>query len=240
LKKYLRPSDLAKATGLGAQTIRNYEAWGILPQAERGPQGYRLFTQNHLQAIRVMQSASAGFGWRTAAHIMTMIHRNDLPAALAAIDEKHAIIHQNRREVEAMLTVFHDLSLTLPASDKRVEYSRQRTYHYVKEAAQEANVRVSALRFWEEQGLLQPIRDKTSRYRLYDEAQIRQLKVVALLRKTGYGFEAIRAVLAQMATGTPEEALKAAEHRLRELTEESRRCMAATAMLWDYITHYYA
>jgi hypothetical protein len=37
----LRPVDLARRHGLSTQAIRNYEAAGILPDAERTPHGYR-------------------------------------------------------------------------------------------------------------------------------------------------------------------------------------------------------
>lgn len=91
------------------------------------------------------------------------------------------------------------------------------------------------MRFWEEQGLIHPARDSTNRYRLYDEQQIRLLQVVVLLRKAGYGFKAIRTILEQLASGTPEQAITAAENRLKELAERSRRCVEATAALWAYL-----
>jgi DNA-binding transcriptional MerR regulator len=97
-------------------------------------------------------------------------------------------------------------------------------------------VRVSAIRFWEAQGLVQPMRDKSSKYRLYDEPHVRTLQVIALLRKANYGFESIRSVLEQLASGTPEQALAAAENRLKELMERSRHCTEATATLWEYLS----
>jgi hypothetical protein len=57
------------------------------------------------------------------------------------------------------------------------------------------------------------------------------------LCKVGYGFKAISAVLTQLAIGTPAEAVAAAEKRLRDLAEESRRCIEATAALWEYYKH---
>ncbi len=70
---------------------------------------------------------------------------------------------------------------------------------------------------------------------VYDEQHIRLLQVLALLRKTGYGIEAARIVLTQLARGTPEQALAAAENRLKELAEASRRCIEATAVMWTYV-----
>jgi DNA-binding transcriptional MerR regulator len=91
------------------------------------------------------------------------------------------------------------------------------------------------LRFWEEQGLLQPTRDKTSGYRLYDAEQVRNVQIITLLRKANYDMGAIHTVLTQLTVGSPEQALIAAENRLKDLAEESRRCVAAIALLWQYV-----
>jgi hypothetical protein len=45
----------------------------------------------------------------------------------------------------------------------------------------------------------------------------------------------MRTVLTQLARGTPEQALAAAENRLRDLAEASRRSVEATAAVWAYI-----
>jgi hypothetical protein len=45
----------------------------------------------------------------------------------------------------------------------------------------------------------------------------------------------LRTVLAQLSAGTPEQALAAAENRLKELAEVSHRCFEATAALWRYL-----
>ena len=78
--------------------------------------------------------------------------------------------------------------------------------------------------------MLRPVRDRESKYRLYDDEQVRRLQVVVLLRKS-----AIRKVLEQLATGTPEGVRAAAEQRLQDLAEVSRRAVEATATVWQYI-----
>ena len=106
----------------------------------------------------------------------------------------------------------------------------------VGQAARQVGVRVSALRFWEEEGLLHPQRDDSSGYRLYDEQQLRRLRVVVLLRDAGYAVEAIRLVLDELAAGRPERALRAVEGRRVEVARASRACAAATAAFWEYVT----
>jgi DNA-binding transcriptional MerR regulator len=236
LKKYLRSCDLARAAGISTQQIRNYEAWGFIPRVERGPQGYRQYTQQHLKALLVVRTAIRAIGWQSAFTIMQALHSDESSRAMALINARHADIHQRRLETEAMLKIFRSTANALTAESE--EYHRRSRHSYVREAARAAGVRVSAVRFWEERGLLQPIRDKENHYRLYDAEQIRRLQIVALLRKTGYDFATIESVINQIATGTPEQAIHAAEQRLQEIAEESRRCVEITALLWEYIQSY--
>lgn len=232
MSKALRPVDLAHAVGLSTQAVRNYERWGFLPSAERGPQGYRLYRQQHLRAIQTARILIGGFGWEYARRIMSCIHSNEFASAFAAIDEHHAILHQSRREVEETLEALRTIVTALPPATGGA--GKRKPFH-IGEIARHTGVHVSAIRFWEEQGLIHPARDKTNRYRLYDEQHIRLLQVIALLRKAGYGIEAMRTVLAQLARGTPEQAVASAENRLRELAEASSHSIEATAVMWTYI-----
>lgn len=232
-KKVLRSIDLARDVGLSTQAIRDYERYGFIPPVERGPQGYRLYGPQHLQALRIARVLIAGYGWEHALHIMQHIHTHDLSSVLAEIDARHAALHQSRREIEETLKALQTLSTALPSIR---EGNASAKPLYIRDVAQRAGVRVSAIRFWEAQGLVEPRRDKSSKYRLYNEQHVRTLQVIALLRRANYGFEAIRAVLEQLASGTPEQVLLAAENRLKELMERSRRCTEATAKLWEYIS----
>ena len=58
----LRPVDLARGHGLSTQAVRNYEAAGILPGAERTLHGYRTYTPLHAQALRAFLALVPGHG----------------------------------------------------------------------------------------------------------------------------------------------------------------------------------
>ncbi len=55
----MRTIDLARAVGLSAQQVRNYEEQGVLPPVARGESGYRLYTQRHLKALRTVRAMMA-------------------------------------------------------------------------------------------------------------------------------------------------------------------------------------
>lgn len=228
----MRTIDLARAVGLSAQQVRNYEAWGFLPPVERNASGYRLYTERHLEALRTARMMFvAGYGWHTALGVMRAVHSENLDAALALVDERHAEIHRERREIDAAVDALETLLENAPDPGGR---PRHRGVLRVGEAARAVGVRPSALRFWEQQELLQPGRDESSGYRLYDQRQMRRLEVVVLLRGVNYDFDAIRSVLDELAAGKPESTLRAAEKRRHEIASSSRACTKATAALWNY------
>jgi len=107
----------------------------------------------------------------------------------------------------------------------------------IGQAAKQVGVCVSAVRFWEGQGLLEPTREKTSRSRRYTAEDMRQLQIIAMLRKAGYGFDAIRVVLDELSSGNAGQAIAAAEHRLADQAGSARR-LQGLALLWRYVERY--
>lgn len=235
LRNSLRTIDLARAAGISVQQVRNYEAQGLLPPASRSKSGYRLYTQHHLAALKTARSLVGGYGWQRTPAIMQALHRNDLSAALALIDTRHAELASKRLQAEQTLSALHTLAAQ-PAPLQN--FSHPQSFR-VGEAARQVGVRVSALHFWEQQGLLHPIRDQSSHYRLYDEQQMRRLRVVVLLREAGYDFIVILSVLDELVAGQPEKAIVAVEKRREELTRTSWMCIEALTHFQRYVSEFY-
>jgi DNA-binding transcriptional MerR regulator len=231
---HLRTRDLALAGDISVQQVRNYEASGLIPKAQRNASGYRLYTQQHLAALKTMKSMVPGYGGPRTSAIMQAIHRGDLSAALAIIDKHHAELALKRLQVEQTLFALR----TLAAQSDSLQSSHPSQRVRVGEAAKQVGVRVSALHFWEQQGLLHPVREQHSRYRLYNEHQMRRLRVVALLRDTGYLFNVIQSVLDELAAGRPEKAIVAVEKRREELTRTSWSCIEALTSFQQYVSEF--
>jgi len=234
VRTYLRTRDLAQAGHISVQQVRNYEAGGLIPPAERSPAGYRLYTQQHLAALKTARSLAGGYGWLRTSAIMQALYRGELSAALALIDERHAEFASKRLQVEQTLAALRALAAQSPPTAS----TRHPVLLRVGEAAKQVGVRVSALHFWEQQGLLHPLREQSSRYRLYDEQQMRRLRVVALLREAGYDFNVILPVLDELAAGRPEKAIAAVEKRREELTRTSWVCVEALGLFQGYVSEF--
>jgi DNA-binding transcriptional MerR regulator len=228
---YLRTKDLADAVHVSVQQVRNYEASGFIPAVERSPSGYRRYTRQHLVALKTARRLIGGYGWQRARQIMQATHQGKLSHALALIDERHAELARTRLQLEQTLAALSVLAAQLPSE----------THPHVSQglrvgaAARLVGVRVSALRFWEQQGLLLPIRENGSNYRLYDKQQLRRLRIVALLRQANHDFAAIRTTLDELEAGQPRRAVAAVEQRHSELASMSWRCLEAMAAFHAYI-----
>lgn len=227
----MRTIDLAREVGLSAQQVRNYEASGLLPPAERSANGFRRYTQRHLGALRTVRALmAAGYDGASMRAIMCAAHEGDIDAALALVDARHAALDRQRRQVEVTLEAIGALNQG-SASSPVVRRSGSLT---IRDAAKAVGVRPSALRFWEREGLLDPVRDQRSGYRQFDGREMKRLEVVALLRRANYRFEAIRSVLDELSSGKPESSLRAVDQRRREIAALSRACAQATATFWNY------
>src|SRR5207245_8177086 len=140
----LRTHDHALAGHMRVQQVRNYEANGLIPLAQRSPSGYRLYTQQHLAALKTVQSMVRGYGWPRTSAIMQALHRGDLSAALATIDERHAEQALKRFQVEQTLSALRTLA-TQSAPLQSTHHSQRVR---VGEQAKHVGVRVSALTSW--------------------------------------------------------------------------------------------
>lgn len=119
--------ELADAVGVTSQTIRFYERKGLLPDAERGANGYRVYDESTLARMRFINVAQAA--GLTLSEIRSVIDLRDdgtAPCAhvAALIDTKLADVRARIRrlaaleaELEALLERSHLLDPTDCAED---------------------------------------------------------------------------------------------------------------------------
>lgn len=223
----LRPVDLGRRHGLSTQAIRNYEAAGILPAAERSPHGYRAYTPLHAQALDAFLALIPGHGHRVAASIMQALNRDATQDALALIDESHAQLLDDRRTVAAVEAALRDLS---PLPRKRGGEV------FVGPLARKLGVRPATLRKWERFGLVQPSRDPQTGYRVYRAADVRDAQLVRQLRRGGYPLEQIAPLIVEVRSAGGIEPL---ESTLRDwharLNARGRAMLTGAAALDGYL-----
>lgn len=202
----LRPIDLARPHGLSTQAIRNYEADGILPPAERTPHGYRTYTPLHASALRAFLALFPGHGHQRAAAIMRAVNHGHVEEALHQVDLSHAQLLDDRRTLTAVRNALRDLDSTpttaAPAAT-RVLSGLTTTNPtpgtvFIGQLAGRLGVRPATLRKWENAGLVFPARDPRTGYRVYDDAAVRDAQLVHQLRRGGHLLQQIAPLITQV------------------------------------------
>ncbi len=259
----LRPVDLARGHGLSTQAVRNYEEAGILPAAERAPNGYRSYTPLHAQALRAFLALLPGHGHRTAASIMRAVNEGAPEEAFRLIDESHGRLLDDRRTLRAVEHALRGLELTAesgppsapgpPSPFRPVPVSGATTAYgaapvpgasdgsglgttFIGPLAESLGIRPATLRKWERAGLVRPDRDPLTGYRRYGEAAVRDVRLVHQLRRGGYLLEQIAPLITQVREAGGLEPLTATLRAWHgRLSDRGRSLLAGAAELEAYL-----
>lgn len=180
----LRPVDLARMHGLSTQAIRNYEEAGILPPAQRTPNGYRVYTPLHAQALLTFLALVPGHGHPASTSIMRSVNEDAIDEALRLVDDAHMELQGDHATLRAVETAFTDLQAGAPT-----QAPPGRTF--IGPLAHRLGIKPATLRKWESVGLVQPHRDPQTGYRVYTEIDVRDAQLIRQLRRGGYLLEQI-------------------------------------------------
>ncbi len=233
-----RTVDVARAAGVSAQAVRLYAGYGVLGDVPRAANGYRAWTAGHADLAVAYRALAGGYGGEVARRVLTAVHAGDVRGALAAVDAQHAALHAERQRLDRLERALAELADDRSAEDdaragggERVDLADATTMT-VGEVADALGVRTSALRVWEDAGLLRPARDPRTGHRRYSDADVRDARAVQLLRSTGASLDAIRPVLEALRVHADVATLRAAVDRRRDLLDGvARTRVAALARL---------
>jgi DNA-binding transcriptional MerR regulator len=225
----VRPVDLARAAGVSTQQVRNLEAIGALPEAQRSASGYRRYDASHLAALLAYTALTPGLGAHRARTILAAVGTGRIAEALALLDKAHAALYQGRVslvEIEGTLAAAMNQE---PASDAPDGLR-------VGELARLLGVRTSALRVWEAAHLLSPAREAGTGYRVYSAEDVRDARIIQTLRESHYLFDRIWPIIDGLRrTGSSEALLEALADRRVSLDQRSAALLEGAARLGSYI-----
>ncbi len=246
---YLRTSDLARAVGVHANTVRRYVDRGILPPVERRPSGYRCFTLRHLDCLRlayqVYRSQYPGKTlFQSGARVVQATVSGDLGGALELAHHHLALVRAERAHAEAAASL-----LERWASGALVETDATIQPLQIGQAARVLSVSIDVLHNWDRNGLIDVPRDPANGYRRYGAREISRLRVIRMLSRAGYSMSAILRMLLQLDQGektdlrraldTPrpdEDVYLASDRWLSTLADQEERSHTIIALV-EEITH---
>jgi DNA-binding transcriptional MerR regulator len=224
--------ELARLAGITEQQVRNYLTAGLLPPAGRTASNYRVFTDQHADALRTARALATGHGWPRARAILAAVHDDDLLTALAALDDSHAELARERARIAATVDAFTRVA------DDPVPAARRSAR--IGQVAAGVGVRTPVLRLWERRGLLHPDRAPGTGYRLYGPTEQRAAHLIAVLRTGGLPFAIIGPVITTLrASGSTTSALAQLRRREEQVHHLSRGRLQASASLHAYLAEYY-
>ncbi|MGW0769384.1 TioE family transcriptional regulator [Streptomyces sp. NPDC002676] len=244
----MRPTDLAREHGISTQAVRNYERDGFIPPAERTPSGYRVYTEVHAAALRAYLSLVPAYGHAAGGQIMNALHDDRLhddrlDDALTIIDRGHSQLLRDRETLDAVrktvdhLTAEPTESAESVASDAAPDRSADPGARTVGELAHRLGVTPATLRNWEGAGILTPVRDPVTGYRVFGARDVRDAELAHLLRRGGYPLDHIAGVVEQIRTAGGTDALAAAlDDWQRKLTAQGLAMLNAATQLSRYLS----
>ena len=221
---------LGRLVGYSTQQVRDLERLGVIPAAERGTNGYRRYRMPHATALRAYRATAAALGPVPARRLMPGLLDGSVEEAAERIDDLHADLSRERSRVREAL---RGLEVAVAEADDVFAEGDAMT---IGELAQALGVRPSALRHWEREELVHPLRGAAST-RSYGSAAITEARVAAALRSGGYGIPAISRILDEVRTdGRTVEVQRILRERLADLTRRSVALLGAAGHLHDLLS----
>ncbi|WP_283772095.1 MerR family DNA-binding transcriptional regulator [Paenibacillus sp. J31TS4] len=206
----VRPKKLADKYNMSANTLRNYEAKGLLPPAERSANGYRLYTERHEAYLACLQAMAPAFGMEATTEVLLCLHRKELDDALWIVREREVLLH---REKERLAQLIREWKAYAEGSQPYDGNQRFR----IHEVSRQTGVPKSAIRHWEKSGLFSTERDPDNGYRLYKEPHLFKIRMLQVLQGAVYSEETVtlKQSIAQVNIQNFEQAMNVAE-RIQE------------------------
>ena len=187
MKKTYTTSEVAHIIGVHPNTVRLYETLALIPKVKRKKNGYRIFTDFHIDQFKLA---------RTAFHIEVLQNglRKQMLSVIKAsasgrfdeaigLTQDYLVSIQN--EIEHAYEATEITQALLQGKQKTDPIALKR-----KEVSEQLNITMDTLRNWEMNGLL-TVKRKENRYRIYTDEDIKRLKIIRTLRCANYSLSAI-------------------------------------------------
>ena len=192
--KTYRTAEVASIIGVHPNTVRLYEKLGLIPKPERKPNGYRIFTDFHIEQFKLARLAlqvevlQNGLRKKIIQAVKASA-AGDFNTAISLTEDYLRQLQQERTNAEkAIEIVKRILSGGVPETSRCFKR---------KEVSEYLDISVDSLRNWEMNGLI-TVKRKQNGYRVYTDEDIRKLIIIRTLRCANYSLEAILQMLRQL------------------------------------------
>ncbi len=186
-------SEIAKIIGIHPNTVRLYEECMFIPKPERQKNGYRIFTDLHVEQFKLariaLQVEILQNGLRKkAVDIIKISATGDYDRAICLAENYLQQIKVEYDNAEEAITIVNQILSGFEEVETPKLFLRR------KETADYLQVTIDTLRNWEMNGLLD-VKRKYNGYRIYTNEDIKCLKIIRSLRCANYSLASILRML---------------------------------------------
>lgn len=180
-------SQVAKIIGIHPNTVRMYEDLELISKPFRKANGYRVFTDMHIEQFRLARTAfeiealQGGLRKRIA-NVVKLTAKREYGKAISLTKEYIGVAETEIKNANEAINITKSL---LQGFDTPNPVFLKR-----KEASEMLGITMDTIRNWEMNGLLK-VKRKENGYRVYDEQDIKKLKIIRSLRCANYSLSAI-------------------------------------------------
>lgn len=189
-----RPKQIADMLQVSTTTLRRYEEQQLLPAVPRTKSKHRFYTAIHLQAFITIRALLKGYDIPVVYEVMRMLKNANVEKARWLLNEQQFHMQVERQRMEELLTMIQSADFTKYNNVKVKEHMS------IGEVAEIAGVKTSAIRHWEQEGLVHAERNQENGYRMFTISELRKILVISSLRKTVYYIDNMKQVLHDLDT----------------------------------------
>lgn len=194
-----RTSEVSKIVGVHENTIRNYEKWGLISPVVRKGNGYRRFTDLHLNQCLLVHKAfkCTWMGGNIKAIALKMIDSSSRESFdEAKVDAMNLLKAIGKEKENAKAAI-----IALENYGQKGFLIKDWTLYSTKEASKLLDLSEYTLRDWEKNGLISINRNPQNGYRLYNSQDLERIKIIKVLRKADHSLMAILRMLSILDQG---------------------------------------
>lgn len=187
-----KTSEVARIVGVHVNTVRLYEELELIPTVNRLPNGYRIFTDYHIDQFNLTRTAfkvevlQNGLR-KKMINIVKLSAKGKFKEAISETNDYIKQISQERKKAEEAIDLSKNILLGIESKENEILLTR-------KQAAEYLEVTIDTLRNWEMNGLFTAKRNKNG-YRVYTDNDINILKIIRTLRCANYSLSSILRML---------------------------------------------
>lgn len=226
------PTMIAKKLNVSTTTLRRYEDQGLIPEVPRTASNRRCYTDIHIQAFITIRTLLQGYEIPVVYDVMRKIKARQMEYALWSINQEQYNTQTEKHRLEDVLSMFRNADISKYNDLEEINAMT------IGEVAQIAGVKPSAIRHWEQEGLVTSNRNKDNGYRVYTLTELRKIILISSLRKTVYYIENMKQLLNEIETQSYKKVELSFELALQKLNSQLMKQFLGISELMKYMKHY--